>query len=212
MRTLSITVAILFLVGASFAADTEKLTARELVQKGSEHFHAGRIDASIKSFEQAIALEPKVKPHLWQLGISYYYAQRFAERRDLFELHQTVNPRDVENAVWHFLCAARADNREAARKNLIPISGDTRVPMKQIHALFAGTGSIEDILKSASEAKEESSRKNARCYAHLYLGLYEETSGQHETSREHSKKAAEDYRQDHYMGQVARIHLQLRAR
>lgn len=204
-------VALLFLAGRTFAADSEKPSARESIQQGSEQFFAGKIDASIKSFEQAISLEPKAKAHLWQLGISYYYANRFAEGRDLFQLHQTVNPEDVENAVWHFLCVARLDGIEAARKKLIPISGDTRVPMKQIHALFAGTGPIEDVLKSASAVQDASRRKNALCYAHLYLGLYEEARGNHDKSREHIKKAAEDYRQDHYMGQVARVHHQLRA-
>ena len=211
MHTPRLLIFALLLSAGLFAAESEKLTAREHVQKGSEQFFGGKIDASIKSFEQAIAIEPKAKAHLWQVGISYYYAGRFAEGRDLFELHQTVNPQDVENAVWHFLCVARLSDIEAARQKLIPISGDTRVPMKQIHALFSGSGSIEDVLKFASNVPDESKRKNALCYAHLYLGLYEEARGNTEKSSEHIKKAAEDYRQDHYMGQVARVHHQLRA-
>mgnify|MGYP000446850332 CR=1 FL=1 len=40
------------------------------------------------------------------------------EGRKLFELHRSVNPQDVENAAWHFLCAARVDGLEKARAQL----------------------------------------------------------------------------------------------
>ena len=193
------------------AAAAEKLTARELVQRGSEEFFAGKVDQSIKSFEEAIALEPKAKAHLWQLGIAYYYAGRFAEGRDLFQLHQTVNAHDVENAVWHFLCAARIDGPESARKKLIPITGDKRVPMSEVNALFLGSGSKEDVLKAAAEVKGDQDRRNALCYAHLYLGLYEEAHANKEKSLEHIHKAAEEFSQKHYMGEVARVHAKLRA-
>jgi lipoprotein NlpI len=192
------------------ADETEKLTARDLVQRGSKEFFAGKIHESIKSFERAIAIEPKIKPQLWQLGISYYYADRFAEGRDLFDLHQTVNSHDVENAVWHFLCVARIDGLEVARKRLIPISGDKRVPMKEVHSLFAGTGSEQQVLESASSVEGDSNRRNALCYAHLYLGLYEEALKNRAKSMEHMHKAAEDFSHDHYMGEVARVHHKLR--
>ena len=193
------------------AAESEKLSARELVQRGSKEFFAGKIDDSIKSFERAVALEPKIKAQLWQLGIAYYYADRFADGRDLFELHQTVNSHDVENAVWHFLCVARIDGVEAARKRLIPISGDKRVPMKEVHSLFAGSGSEEQVLKAASAVEGDANRRNALCYAHLYLGLYEEALKNSTKSVEHIRKAAEDFSHDHYMGEVARVHLKLRS-
>ena len=195
----------------ALAAENEKLNARELVQRGSKEFFAGKIDDSIKSFEQAVTLEPKIKAQLWQLGIAYYYADRFADGRDLFELHQTVNSRDVENAVWHFLCVARIDGIEAARKRLIPISGDKRVPMKEVHALFAGTGSEEQVLKAASAVEGDANRRNALCYAHLYLGLYEEALKNSTKSLEHIRKAAHDFSHDHYMGEVAHVHHKLRA-
>ena len=195
---------------APIAAESKELTARELVQRGSKEFFAAKINESIKSFEQAIALEPKIKPQVWQLGIAYYYADRFADGRDLFELHQTVNSHDVENAVWHFLCIARSDGLEAARKRLIPISGDKRVPMKEVYELFAGRGTKEQVLQAASAVEGESNRRNALCYAHLYLGLYEEALKNRAKSMEHMRKAAEDFSRDHYMGEVARVHHKLR--
>jgi lipoprotein NlpI len=194
----------------SLGAESGKLSARELVQRGSKEFFAVRINESIKSFEEAISVEPRIKPQLWQLGIAYYYADRFAEGRDLFELHQTVNSHDVENAVWHFLCIARIDSFDAARKRLIPISGDKRVPMKEVYALFSGTGTEEEVLKAASAVDGASSRQNALCYAHLYLGLFEEARKNSTGSLEHIRKAAVDFSQNHYMGEVARVHQALR--
>jgi lipoprotein NlpI len=186
------------------------LSVRDLIGRGSDELIAGEIDKSITSFEQAIAKEPAAKPYLWQLGIAYYYARRFEDGRDLFSLHQTVNSNDVENAVWHFLCVARAEGIDGARKKLIPISGDSRVPMKQVHSLFAGKCTEEQVLRTCEGESTEAERKNALCYAHLYLGLYYEALGQADKSLDHLRKAQGDYAQTHYMGQVARLHYRLR--
>lgn len=194
----------------SFAQGEEKLSVPELVRRGSEQFLAGKVEQSIALFEQAVSSEPKLKPQLWQLGIAYYYAGRFAEGRELFELHQMVNSNDVENAAWHFICVAKQEGIENARKKLIPIMGDTRVPMKQLHALFAG-GSREEVLKAAEKVDDAAERKNALCYAHLYLGLYEEAHCNEVKSLEHMKRAATDFRQNHYMGKVARVHANRRS-
>lgn len=194
----------------AWSAETAPLSAREWERRGSNEFLAGKIHDSIRSFESAVKLRPDRKAHLWQLGIAYYYAERFADGRDLFELHQTVNTQDVENAVWHFLCVARLEGVEAARKKLIPISGDTRVPMKQVHALFAGRAKPEDVLAAAEAEKDPNVRKNSLCYAHLYLALFEEARGNQAKSNEHIARAAGEFRQPHYMGEVARIHSALR--
>jgi lipoprotein NlpI len=117
----------------------------------------------------------------------------------------------VENAAWHFICVAKADGVEAARKVLIPISGDARVPMKEVHELFAGKGSEEAVLKAASTGDvAEDVRQNHLCYAHLYLGLYFEALGEKEKAKTHMVKAATDYRMEHYMGKVAQVHVKLR--
>jgi lipoprotein NlpI len=209
MRYCALILVVLF--AATFAAEPEQISAREWVRRGSEELVTGKINEAIRSFEEAIKLQPAAKAHLWQLGIAYYYAERFEDGRKLFELHQTVNERDVENAVWHFICTARAKNLEAAQKAFIPISGDARVPMKEVHALFAGTGTEQQVIEAASKLKDAVNRQNALCYAHLYLALHAEANGKKEAAAEHIKKAAEDYRQDHYMGQIARLHAKLRS-
>jgi lipoprotein NlpI len=138
-----------------------------------------------------------------------YYTGQYKEGREQFETHQNVNSADVENAAWHFICVARAENVEAARKSLIPIEGDTRVPMKEVHELFSGKGSVEAVLKAA-ETGEGDDLKNHRCYAHLYLGLYFEALGDEAKAMEHMLKAAKDYQMDHYMGKCAQVHVKVR--
>src|SRR5205085_8743876 len=99
-----------------------------------------------------LSLEPQQKPYHWQRGISLYYAGRFDDGKKQFELHQTVNTQDVENAVWHFLCTVRLEGLESAKKQLIPIEKDARVPMAQVHQLFAGKARPQDVLAAAQAA------------------------------------------------------------
>jgi lipoprotein NlpI len=166
---------------------------------------------SVAEFDKVIELEPKAAPQLWQRGLALYYAEDFKEGRRQFELHRTVNPDDVENAAWHFLCVARADGVEAARKALIPMEGDARIPMKEVYELFGGKGSEEAVLKAANAGDPTSEEhRNQLCYAHLYLGLYYEALGQTEKAKDHMLKAAQNFRMDHYMGRTAQVHVKLR--
>lgn len=179
--------------------------------RGSTHFKLGNIKESIADFDKFIELATQQAPHHWQRGISLYYAGRFEEGRKQFESHQTVNPSDVENAVWHFLCVARASSVEKARAALIPIQGDARVPMMQVHALFAGKLKPEDVLKAATAGDPPPARLNRQLfYAHLYLGLYFEALGDDKQAREHIAKAAGEFQTGDYMGDVARVHKELR--
>lgn len=177
-------------------------------RRGEVNFKAGKIADSISDFDHYLTLRPDQKPYHWQRGIALYYAGRFKEGRDQFALHQTVNPHDVENAVWHFLCTARADGLEAARRNLIPIEEDARVPMAQVHQLFAGKATPDDVLAAARNAPPQSAGEPI-FYANLYLGLYYEATGDQKQARACITKAAARYKQNNYMGQVARIHAAL---
>lgn len=179
--------------------------------RGSAHFKLGHIKESITDFDKVIELAPEQAPNHWQRGISLYYAGRFEDGRKQFESHQTVNPNDVENAVWHFLCVARASGLEKARAALIPIKGDTRVPMTEVHALFADKLKPADVLKAAGAGDPPKARLNRQFFfAHLYLGLYFEAIGDDKLASEHIIKAAGPYQTGDYMGDVARVHLQLR--
>jgi lipoprotein NlpI len=176
-------------------------------ERGMLHFRRNDIDKALIDFDRANELEPRMRPQNWQRGIALYYAGRFADGRRQFESHQTVNTDDVENAAWHFLCTAREKNLETARARLIPIEGDTRVPMREVHRLFAGTATPADVMKAAQETPAEPrGRQKHLFYARLYLGLYFEATGDKTRAAEHIRAAADMAPRDDYMGDVARVH------
>jgi len=179
--------------------------AQSLQERGQLRFFASLIDKSIEDFDAYLKFYPDRDPHHWQRGIAYYYAEKFDEGKSQFERHQKVNARDVENAVWHFLCSARSagGSVEDARKELIPIEGDNRVPMQQIYALFAGDGTVEDVLDVCES-------RNDNYYAHLYIGLYFEALGEPVKAKTHIELCANDFRMDHYMGRVGQVHAKQR--
>ena len=185
---------------------------------GDISFAAGKIDESIAAYDAAIRIEPTIEPRLWQRGLALYYADRFADGVRQFETHQTVNSQDVENAVWHLLCAARVSDVEQARKKLIPITADPRVPMAEIYEMFAGRKTSKDVLDAAGKTSfdvpiDGDRHKLQMYYAWLYIGLHQEMLGEHESALESMKKAEEQnpLGKTNFMGQVARVHLQLRA-
>ena len=181
-------------------------SANAVQARGEANFKLGKIAESIADFDKFLELVPAQRPHHWQRGISLYYAGRFKDGKEQFEIHQTVNSNDVENAVWHFLCAARADGLASAKQGLIPIDGDGRVPMAQVHQLFAGKAKPEDVLAAAKAAPAETRAGEPMFYAHLYLGIYFEAIGDAKQARDYIFKAAERANQNGYMGDVARVH------
>jgi lipoprotein NlpI len=203
--------AALLLQSAIPALRAEDKDADALFRDGILFFYDAKPKESVAAFNKVIELLPKAAPQLWQRGLSLYYTEEFKEGRKQFELHQTVNPHDVENAAWHFICVAKSDGVEAARKALIPIDGDPRVPMQQVYDLLAGKGTEEAVMKAAEKGEAGSEElRNQLCYAHLYLGLYHEALGHADRAKEHMLKAAKDYKMDHYMGKTAQVHVKLR--
>jgi lipoprotein NlpI len=184
------------------------LAARALHLRGEEHFRHARIAKSVADFDRQVQLQPNQAAEHWQRGIAYYYAGEYEKGARQFELHQTVNPQDVENAVWHFLCVLRAPkgSTETARKKLIPVTRDSRIPMAQIQQLFAGDLSPEEVLRAGEEAGG-----TAKFYADLYVGLYYEARGRNDDSlRFVALAAANPAARKSYMGDVARVHVILR--
>jgi lipoprotein NlpI len=177
-------------------------------RRGSEHFKLGHIEASIADFDRAIELNPGQEPYHWQRGISYYYAGLYRKGRAQFQSHQQVNANDAENAVWHFLCGARLEGVSNARQSLLNIEGDRRVPMMEIYRLFKGEGTIDEVMRAARAGDRDREVLNRQLfYAHLYLGLYHEALGDEAEARRNLVLAAERYPVKHYMGDVARVHV-----
>ena len=192
---------------AAVAADPERPQA--LFDEAVRLFFAARPVESARTFDRLVAAVPRSEPDLWQRGLALYYAERFQDGREQFERHRTVNPDDVENPAWHFLCVARLEGPETARKAMLPVGEDRRVPMREILDLYAGRGDAAAVL-AAAEKGAAAARRNQLCYAHLYLGLHAEACGDRERARTHIVQAAGPFRMDHYMGKVAVVHARLR--
>ena len=166
-------------------------------------FERGRIDESVAKFNQLVAVAPRVMPELWQRGIALYYAGRYDDCRKQFEAHRTVNPDDVENAVWHFLCVARAESPARARAALLPVGPDPRAPMREVLELFRGKMTTEQVMAAAGPTLR------GQFYGHLYVGLYYEAAGDNARARTALETAAnERFRSaGGYMHMVARVHV-----
>jgi lipoprotein NlpI len=168
----------------------------------------GQFDEAVKAFDAFLKAKPEYRPEHWRRGIALYYAGQYAEGAKQFEEHKKANPQDVENAVWHYLCNAKATNKETARKQLIDVTKDARVPMAEVQKLFAGTGKPEDVLAAAERVKAGTEAgTEARFYAHLYLALWAEAEGEPDQLRDHLTRAVETYPIGHYMWDVAAAHL-----
>jgi tetratricopeptide (TPR) repeat protein len=187
--------------------EVEALVTRTLHARGEEHFRQARIAEAIADFDRQIALDPEIAAGHWQRGIAFYYAEEFDKGARQFELHQTVNPQDVENSAWHFLCVARGTNGsvDKARNGLLSVTDDPRAPMAEIQRLFAGAATPEDVQRAGEQGGD-----SGRFYADLYVGLYFEALGRDEESLRCIERAAENpVARDSYMGDVARVHVKL---
>lgn len=183
--------------------------------RGRLKFYAADATGSAADFDRTVELAPQRGPGHWQRGISYYYAGRYDDGRKQFEGYQTVDDADVENAVWRFLCMARDQDVATARREILKIGDDRRIPMRQIYEMFAGRLTPKDVLAAAPDGEVQADvstaeRRARRFYAHLYVGLYYEALGDEKQSLEHVRRAAEEFPIDHYMGDVARTHVKLR--
>ena len=203
---LMIAIATIGVTGVAGLASAQQ--PRELMTRGVIAFEAGRIADSLVEFDRLAAQFPDLAPELWQRGIALYYAGRYTDCRRQFELHRTVNPNDVENAVWHFLCVARAESPAAARAALLPVGPDARVPMREVYDLFRGVAMPESVLRAAG------SQPAAFFFANLYLGLYFEAIGEPARAAAYLKEASNDRHAPAggYMHMVAKVHVSLAGR
>ena len=194
----------------SSALDRDPKFAIANDRRGDAYLKSGKWKEAIADFDKFLAVEPKFAAEHWRRGIALYYAGRFDDGRKQFDLHRTVNPEDVENSAWHYLCNARANTPKQAREDLIPVTKDSRVPMKQVLELFAGKLKPQDVIDSAENAKlEGTALTSARFYANLYVGLYYESEKDEKKALEHLTAAVEKYKIGDYMWDVGDAHLKL---
>src|SRR5262245_36955264 len=160
---------------AMLASELQRLTChldadphqpRVYIQRGMTYFKLGRIAEAIADFDRAEHLNPALTPYLWQRGLAYYYAERFADGVRQFEVDLTVNKHDVEETVWRYLCQAQVQSASAARAGLLPVHNDSRAVMGWIYKLFAGACAAETVL-----AQHRDTGQWEHFYTHLYVGL-----------------------------------------
>ena len=175
------------------------------IQRGMVYFKLGSITEAIGDFDRAEHLNPALTPYLWQRGLAYYYAERFADGAKQFEVDLTVNGHDVEETVWRYLCQAQVQDAPAARASLLPVRHDSRPVMAWVYKLFAGECDAETVL-----AQHRDAGQREQFYSHLYVGLYYEAERDAAHARLHMTQAAAMQVVDDYMGWVAMVHQRLR--
>jgi lipoprotein NlpI len=188
-------------------AQPRSTEAQTALSRAEADFLAGRVDESVRGFDRVVELVPSAAPQLWQRGIALYYVGRFQDCRTQFESHRKVNPDDVENPAWHFLCVARLESPARAKAALLPVGPDQRTPMREVYQMFQGTLPPEKVLAAAAESL------SGRFYAELYVGLYYEALGNDALALKHLTVAASDRfaRVGGYMYTVAKLHPRVRA-
>jgi tetratricopeptide (TPR) repeat protein len=185
--------------------DTDLHQPKVYIERGMTYFKLGHIAEAIADFDRAEHLNPALTPYLWQRGLAYYYARRFADGAQQFEVDLTVNKHDVEETVWRYLCQAQLQSAQVAREGLLPVQNDSRPVMGWIYKLFAGGCHAETVL-----AQYRGAGQREQFYSHLYVGLYYEAERDEPRARQYITQAAAMQIVDDYMGWVAMVHQRLR--
>jgi lipoprotein NlpI len=192
---------------ATAAIERDPKLAEAYYVRGRSRFCLADFSGSATDFDRFVELRPAARMRLWERGISCYFAKRFQDGTDQFSAYQDFDDSDVENAVWHLMCLSQIHGLAEAQRQMMPVKSDARVPMAQIDRLFRGEGTIREVFQAATQAAlSDDQRHTATFYAHLYVGLFHEISGDETQARQHVTDAAEKFRVPHYMWHVARVH------
>ena len=148
--------------------------------RGCNHFKMGNVLAAVRDWQIFIQLKPEKETEHWQICVGHTLLGNYEEARKRFEWHWTENTEDMEVAFWHFLCVARTEGLAKARENLMTVSGEERVPMAQLYALYkgTGTGAEADVWLAVEYGSPNSTERAQReFFATYYLGLLRQSEG-----------------------------------
>lgn len=192
---------------AKQAADKEKRSTRIQQRAGEIIFLAGKPTESLPYFDKANELEPQLAADNWQRGIALACASKWKEGAAQFKLHHDVNPNDVENSAWYFLCLAKSENPTKAEETIIPSGGDPRPPMMAVLEMLKGKKTPEEVITSAEQMTVAGSQRElALFYADLYVGLYYDSIGK-STEAKKFLQSSLTRKTGGYMLDTARIYL-----
>ena len=144
---------------------------QQVLDRAVADFENGRVAEAAAGFDNVVKIVPLLAPRLWQRGVTLFYAQRYDDCRAQWEVTVKAYPEDVENAAWHYACVAKLESPARARAALLPVAGDTRVPMKEIYEMLRGATTPDAVLKAAGATPA------GQFYAQFYTGLYFDANG-----------------------------------
>ncbi|HJS07241.1 MAG TPA: tetratricopeptide repeat protein [Pirellulales bacterium] len=182
---------------------------RLLEVRGTEKFKLGQFKEAIADFDLECKLDPARSPWHWKRGLAYYYAGQYDKGRDQFQAYHDREDNDVENAVWRVMCMARMKDvgLKKAQDEILVVRRDSRVPMMEAYALFAGKATPADVLAAIKRGTPDNGELHRRTfYGNLYLGLYHDMKGERDRAAEHLKVAVK-HPIEHFMWDIAKLHL-----
>ncbi len=169
------------------------------------YLRAGKTKWAVRMFDRYLEDDPDAMPELWQRGIALYFTNDFKAAAKQFEVHRKVNPNDVENAAWHFLCVAKAQGFKEAKKNVLPAPDDPRIPMKEVLEMLK-SGDTDAVNASVNKTRIGTpKRESASFYGDFYLGLYADAKGEKKEALKYMMRSAVDAPHN-YMGDIARVY------
>lgn len=172
-----------------------KLNASDLL------LQCGLVEESLPGFDAYAKAHPDRKPFLWQRGIALYFVERYKDGVEQFEIHREVNPNDVENAAWHYLCLAKHQSPEKADQEVLPAPNDPRPTMEQVLQMFK-TGNTQAVQDEIDRLKDSPRSTTAQFYGYFYLGLYADAQGNTKPALKYMTQSAE-VAPANYMGHIA---------
>ena len=180
-----------------------------ILQRAAEIlYRSGNAQDSLPVFDRVCKLDPESAPYNWQRGLALCSCGRWEQGAEQFKTHHDVNPDDVENSAWYFLCIAKTKGLDAARQTVIPSRGDGREPMMSILKMLRGEIEPPAVLVAADKnTSGGTERKRARMYAGLYVGLYYDCLGNAALARKYLA-ASQTHDYDSYMTDAARVYLE----
>ncbi|WCJ36441.1 Tetratricopeptide repeat (TPR)-like superfamily protein [Euphorbia peplus] len=210
----SIAILTVFLLPSFAVSHTVMLTgaknhsqAQLAIDRGRALFKQGDVEGSLAEFEKAIELDPSQRAHLWEMGISLYYVNRFKEGAKQFRLDTIKNSNDTEEAIWCFLCEAQFYGVTRARERFLKVRRDQRPFMRKAYTIFKDGGDPEKFVDAFSRKPRD------YFYASLYVGLYYEAQDEEDAAKRHivvAYKSPYGQESNDYMIDVAKIHCQRR--
>eukprot|EP00775_Hariotina_reticulata_P005845 gene5845-6086_t len=192
-------------VGGMFRGDNPQL----LVRSGMNKFRQNQVEESLQDFDQALQLDPRLRPFLWQRGLSLYYVQQYDEGAKQFRDDVAVNPNDTEESIWAFLCEAKLQGPEEARQNILQVGRDPRPVMRAAYEAFMHGSEPDAILRAAAG----DAGGHDAFYANLYVGLWHEAHGNAtEAQAAITTAVGTQYaqRSGDYMADLAKVHCKRR--